>query len=237
MLSLYTFGNSSPILTNPEVINDTKTDPIGDANNAFVDIVNTTVSRNETSYYFSVFTLEEVPTDIFLTEEDSLHDIQYSVRLFLWMNNIEHTIHLQWFNQSWKANAYFWNSSQGQQWWNILEVFHISNQFSFYVPVSFLGKSTPIEWYSLSEYYISYQGSGYESDYDICPDSAEKEFAFQFEYHHDLVRTRVAPENTEFDFLDKILMSDIFGMPLIIWLCALGLIVIFIVMFKEGLVL
>lgn len=45
MVNLYVLGNSSPILTHSVALNDTKTDPTGDTDKGFVDIVNATVSN------------------------------------------------------------------------------------------------------------------------------------------------------------------------------------------------
>jgi len=216
ILSLFILGNSSSILANPEAINDTKTDPTGDVNNAFVDIINATVSKNETYFIFSVFTLEEVPTSTFLSEvfRANYLNIFYGVRFPLLINNSIFLVGIEWNNQPWRAEVEQYNLTGFRKpgSFNVTgSVEHIGIQLSVQVPTSILGNSSEFEWYA----YIYYSIGGkypdlWEKHLDICPDSG----VIWWEEPTMPTVTVGVPENTEPNFLEK----PIFGMPLIVWL-------------------
>lgn len=231
LLAFSFFPLSSPLVACPELLNASKTDPLGDTNNAFVDIVNATVFRNDTVYSFSVFTAEEVPTDFSLLYDFPLQSISYSVRFLLWMNETIHYISVIWDNQSWVADARYFQEEDPQGWqvWDVLVVDHINTQLSFTVPVSFLGNSSPLEeWYTYCDYHISYT-RGYEDDFDICPDGGVSWYGS----HLDLKQTIVTYEIPQTPFWDQ----PILGLPLLAWLIIIpGLILIIYIIFKEGII-
>ena len=157
MVNLYILGNPSPILTHSAAINDTKTDPTGDTRNAFVDIVNATVFRNETYFSFSVFTLEEA-ANTFLTEEKFLSSINtphYGVFFPLLINDTIFRNQIKWDNQSWVASVWYYPPNQGHisPWTGSAD--QSGTQLSFQIPTSIFGNSSEFEWYAFIYYSLS----------------------------------------------------------------------------------
>lgn len=178
ILNLFILGNSSSILANPEAINDTKTDPTGDANKAFVDIINATVSKNENYFIFSVFTQERIPTNTFTTAGGSSED--YEANFTLLMNSKIFFVGLHWLSQPWVADVKQFdpNTNQtGSAIWTGYSpnIDHIGNQLSVQVPTSILGNSNEYEWFvsTVYRYWVNFNShqSLSEKDSDICPDN------------------------------------------------------------------
>ena len=220
IFNLFILCNSSSILANLEAINDAKTDPTGDVSNAFVDIINATVSKNETYFIFSVFTLEEVPTS-FKKLEEEYSRIYYGVRFPLLINNSIFLVEIEWDNQPWEANVAEYNLTGFRKpgSFNVTgSVEHIGIQLSVHVPTSLLGNSSEFEWevynyYSIGGKQIYYEGKYldyWEKHLDVCPDRG----VLWWEEPTKPEFTIGLPENAGPNFLER----PIFGMPLIVWL-------------------